>query len=202
MAFTVEDGTGLANANSYVTVEFVDEYFNDRGSDLWDGTPERKQQAIVRATDYIEKRFGRKFRGWKQSRAQGLSWPRFNAVDNSGHLYSEEDNIPRKLKMAVAEYALRAILQGELAPDPGLPVDGQSFDSTITAPSQNLQTRISQTTEKVGPLSTTVTYQDKSAAGIPKSSLVDSSLIPEYPAADMLLEELIANTLSRKLTRG
>lgn len=195
MAFTVEDGTGLDNANSYVTLAYVNEYHADRGNDLWAGTDVKKQQAIIRATDYVEKRFSTMFKGVKQSRSQALSWPRFNAVDNSGHLFSEEDNIPRKLKMAIAEYALRALKQGELSPDPGLPVAGQSNDSSITPPAQNLQGRVVSVNKKLGPISTSTNYQ-------PLADYDESWMLPAYPAADMMLRELCVSQRGGKIVRG
>lgn len=195
MSLTVENGTGLETANSYVSVEYVNTYHSDRGNNLWAGSDAKKEQAIIRATDYIEKRFATRFRGTKQSRRQALSWPRFNAIDNSGFLFSEEDNIPRKLKMAVAEYALRALKQGELAPDPGLPVAGQSNDTDIVAPAQNLQSRVTSVSKKVGPIQTTTQYQ-------PAPDYSADVILPAYPAADMLLREMLISPRSGKLVRG
>lgn len=37
MAFVVEDGSGIANANAYITVAYADEYFSDRGNADWAG---------------------------------------------------------------------------------------------------------------------------------------------------------------------
>ena len=51
----VEDGTGLANANAYVSVEFADEYFSARGNQTWVGLGSAdKEAAIIKATDYLE----------------------------------------------------------------------------------------------------------------------------------------------------
>ena len=50
-----EDGTGLANANAYVSVEFADEYFSARGNQAWAGLGSAdKEAAILKATDYLE----------------------------------------------------------------------------------------------------------------------------------------------------
>ena len=50
-----EDGTGLANANAYVSVEFADEYFSARGNQTWAGLGSAdKEAAIIKATDYLE----------------------------------------------------------------------------------------------------------------------------------------------------
>lgn len=63
MTFIVEDGSGIVNANALVSETFVDTYFLDRGITTWTGVAAIKQQAIIKATDYIKKRFGLRFRG-------------------------------------------------------------------------------------------------------------------------------------------
>lgn len=204
MALVIEDGTGVENADSYVTITYVNDYHTARGATKWTGADSLKEQCIRRATDYIEKRFGHRFRGVKQSRAQALSWPRFNAKDNSGFLYNEEDIIPRKLKMAVAEYALRALLQGELAPDPGLPVAGQNNATGSTPPSASYLGKVMAKTETVGPISTSTQYQTSAYGNSPTKGggLVSSDIIPEYPAADLLMAELLTSNLARQIRRG
>lgn len=133
MAFVVEDGTGLANANSYVSVADADAYFADRGITAWTGSSTVKEQALIRATDFIETVYGRRFRGSVVTDTQALSFPRY---------ITGEDEIPSDLKKATCEYALRA-LSASLLPDPssdatGLPLMGKT---TI-----------------VGPIETTVRY--------------------------------------------
>jgi hypothetical protein len=113
MAFTVEDGTGVVGANSYATVAFADAYFAERGNDVWSAITDDadKESYLIRATDYIENFFGRRFIGEMVATDQALSWPRTCA---SPYL---ETAIPLRLLKATAEYALRAI-DGPLAPDP------------------------------------------------------------------------------------
>lgn len=111
MAFTVEDGTGVADANSYAALDFANDYFTERAVAGWTGADDVKQAALIRATDYIEGRFGQRFIGDKVDAAQSLSWPRTDAGDYG------EDEVPIKLQRATCEYALRA-LTAALAPDP------------------------------------------------------------------------------------
>ena len=73
MAFVVEDGTGLENANSFCSVAFADSYFSDRGIAAWTGSNTVKEQALVRATDYISNRFT--FRRDPYSEEQALPFP-------------------------------------------------------------------------------------------------------------------------------
>lgn len=119
MAFTVEDGTGVAGANSYVTLEFANDYFTERAVTAWTGADGVKQSALIRATDYIEGRFGARFIGTPTTDTQGLHFPVSDVSDYA------EDEIPIKLKRAQCEYALRA-LTAELAPDPTVDESGVS----------------------------------------------------------------------------
>ena len=192
--FTVDDGTGLTGSNSYVSVSDTDDYHTGRGNTSWtDGS----------TTDYVDKRFGSKYRGWRRSTTQALQWPRTDAEDDAGYLWS---GIPTKLKQAVAEYALRALGVHELSPDPLSPVPSQSH---LVGTTRDLSAsgEISSKTEKIGPIEETTEYRDVqasvTAAGLnTKSSLVSDYNIPEYPAADMLLDELIGSAVSRRVVRG
>jgi hypothetical protein len=108
MAFTVEDGTGLAAANAYISVAEGDDYFTDRGGNaIWTASPTGvKQAGIIKATDYIETRFGHRFLGSLLITTQALSFPRQYLYDRYGNLI---EGLPRQLKHACAEYAVRAI---------------------------------------------------------------------------------------------
>lgn len=136
MAFVPEDGTGLENANSYVDVAFADEYFADRGIAAWTGSDTVKQQALIRATDYVENRFN--FKDAPFSEDQALHFP---TLDYETGLVAE---MPVNLKKAVCEYALRA-LTATLAPDPTVDDTGG---------------RVIAKTEKVGPLEESTQYSE------------------------------------------
>ena len=120
MAFTVETGEGVAGANSYLTIAEFETHHLDR-QQITSGTefddPDT-QAGLILATDYIDKRFGRRFRGYRRTQAQSLEWPRVDAYDNDDFAF---DRIPELLKKATAEYALIALrLERNLAPIPGL----------------------------------------------------------------------------------
>ncbi len=207
MTFTAEDGTGIEAANGYASVAYVDEYHTDRGNTKWTGSSGVKQAAIIRASDYIDKRFGRKFRGYRNTKAQGLEWPRTNAVDNDGFYWSME--VPKQLKKACAEYALRALLLGELSPDPYSPVPGMNNATGSTVNTSIVTGEINKVKKKVGPIETEIGYRTSSEIAasmkgqIPsKSSVVSAYNIPEYPAADLFIEELLMSSNSRKLELG
>lgn len=67
MAFTIETGAGVPNANAYAPVAFVDAYLLERSrntENAWASqSATRKQQAIVVATGYIDTRWGPRFKG-------------------------------------------------------------------------------------------------------------------------------------------
>jgi len=94
MAFVVETGNGDPTANAYADVAYVDTYHSDRGHVLWTGSNSVKQACIIRATDYIDKRFGKKFRGTRLQKSQSLEWPRLGAFDDDGFLLNDLDLIP------------------------------------------------------------------------------------------------------------
>jgi hypothetical protein len=172
MAFLVEDGYGLASANAYATVEFVDEYHTDRNNTSWpsvaaspaspDENLEAKQAAIVRASAIIDARYRAKFPGTrKNGRSQGLEWPRSDAEDTYDQVIPDTE-VPIEVQQATAEAAIREYLSpGSLAPD---------FVSSQKVVS-----------ERVGALA--VTYSDKqttsgSEAVTPIISIIDGILAP------------------------
>lgn len=199
MAFTPETGVGLAGANSYINVQQFKDHFNDRGKDVSAITDPQIQAAAIKASDYIDKRFGRRFLGLRKQKTQGLEWPRGDAWDLDGYIL---DGLPAQLVKACAEYALRAHTLGILAPDPALPFttrDATGGAAVVTA-GQVISKR-----EKVGPIEEENKFADTSSSSnrvSTGSSLVDGLFIPPYPEADMWLEELLKSAVSRDVYRG
>lgn len=109
MSFIVENGYGISDANSYVTVRFADDFLAYRTDFDWSTrTIEQKQAALVQATAYVDARYGRLFAGRVATPMQALAWPRQAA----GY-----DGLPVVLKRAVALYAAYAAVS-PLAPAP------------------------------------------------------------------------------------
>ena len=206
MPFTVETGTGDPDANAYITLAFANDYHLIRGNSKWAGSDTVKQAAIIRATDYIDKRFGKRFRGTRRQKDQALEWPRLSAYDDDDFYYTGIDIVPRKLQQGCAEYALRALLLGELAPDvpSSVPAQrnemGEETETTVTTG------EVVSKTEKIGPIEESTTYAprgqtiDRSRSQV--SELVSTLSIPEYPAADLLLQELLRSGNARTIVRG
>lgn len=163
MAFTVEDGTGVVDANSYAALAEADAYFSERGVSTWTGTDDNKKVWLIRATDYIELRFSSRFKGAKEfpDAPQGLSFPRTGITGYEG--------VPVCLKRATFEYALRAIA-GPLAPDLPFETNGLQLTGKKT---------------KVGPIETDFQYKQTGAGSIVPA-------FRPYPAADTHLRPLLA----------
>ena len=107
---TVEDGTGLEDSDSYVSLDFADEYFSARGVSEWASLDdEKKEQSLVRAPDFIDGIF--QWYGKREFESQALRFPRVGIRDYEG---AEVSGIPLCLKQAVCEAALLASKGTEL----------------------------------------------------------------------------------------
>jgi len=94
----VEDGTIVANANSYVSTATLATYASDRGVTIT-GTQE---DLLIKAMDYIE---SLNFIGLQLTEDQALSWPRSGARKKKIYWY-DTDEIPADLIDALCETAL------------------------------------------------------------------------------------------------
>ena len=133
MAVIKEDGSIVANANSYADVADADAYQDDRGRAAWAAaTTEVKEAALVRATEYIEGRFALRFVGEPLGDVQTLSWPRSSAVyPRTGNAFPN-DEVPADIVTATILYADQVIGPGddletmtELSINPELDDSGQ-----------------------------------------------------------------------------
>ncbi len=176
MTFTVETGEGLYNANAYVTVAAFKTYHKDRSNSIGTAGSSQIQDAIVKATDYMDRRFRDRFIGVRKERdrstnavtpAQRLEWPRCGAYDNSGALINA-DTVPIEIEEACFEYGIRA-LSAELAPDPEV----SDSNSLIT-----------RTFQKVGPIEDEVEYSENT---VPFK-------FRDYPETDAILSGLLKPT--------
>ena len=98
----VENGTGLPNADSYVSIEFADSYFSARGVSEWETlTQTKKEQALIKGTDFIDSIY--QWYGQKATTIQSLRFPRVNLRDYEGQ---EVVGVPNCLKQAVCDASL------------------------------------------------------------------------------------------------
>ena len=108
MAFIVEDGTNVADANSYVTVEYADAYLAFKSNDTaWqEQDTVDKQDYLCWATRLLDQRANFEGRPTYRSDtvAQALRWPRTGVLDRDGFLLAP-DAIPAPIKAATVEIA-------------------------------------------------------------------------------------------------
>lgn len=99
--FIVEDGTGFSNSNALASVEFVDNYHAERGNVAWANLElEKKQQLIIKATDYFVGIYAAVLLGVPLFSNQALPYPRTVNRVNVGN--------PVGIQQAIAELALVA----------------------------------------------------------------------------------------------
>lgn len=112
MALIVEDGSIVANANTYVSDQDYQNYANQRGLTIGSDSVAREAQ-LIRAMDYIEKHRAQ-FKGRKVSSTQSLQWPRNGVyIDNDPFA---GDAIPTELKNAQIEAAVATANGVDLLP--------------------------------------------------------------------------------------
>lgn len=198
MAFIVEDGTVVANANAYVTVAdfrawHVDRGITAAGVDTGAYGQLLVEAAIIKATDYVDKRFAMKFKGWKRTRDQSLEWPRINVFDKSDY-WIDTNTIPVLLKRAIFEYAFLALKYIVLLPNPALTFATRDDDGTVTTAQGGALIR---DRSKVGPIEEEKWFADMSKiivntrAAAAFNDMVSAINLPEYPVADLWLAQLV-----------
>lgn len=104
MALIVEDGSGVAGANSYVSVADAKVWAGARGLTLPSADADI-EKLIVKAMDLVES-YRSRFSGSKTDSAQALQWPRTGASLDGAEL--DDDVIPTELKSAVYQLAFEA----------------------------------------------------------------------------------------------
>jgi hypothetical protein len=117
MAIVVEDGNGLADSVAYVSIATVVAFATSRGLSFSSSTTSQ-EAAIVRATAYIDARYGSVFSGTAlKGRTQALRWPRLNAIDIEGNSIAS-NAVPREIAAATSEAAIRELASpNSLSPD-------------------------------------------------------------------------------------
>ena len=107
MSLITEDGSGLSNAESYISVANADTRHSNNGNTDWALlSTSDKEAALRRATQFIEQRYRDRWQGYRVSRDQGLSWPRYYVwVDG---FPVDSTVVPADVGSACADLALKA----------------------------------------------------------------------------------------------
>lgn len=116
--FTVEDGTGLATANSYISEADADQYNDDHeGNATWTAASQAaKEKALRLATQYLDAVYGPRWKGARHEELQALDWPRDGADD--GEYSIDNDVLPQPLLDACVELAIKSAGGTSLIADP------------------------------------------------------------------------------------
>lgn len=116
-----ETGSGLASANTFVTLASATSYHANRGNLSWAAvTTETQKAALIQSSFYLTD--GYNWRGYTSTTGQALAWPR-QGTEPPWPLYNIEiadgvvangyeigtDEVPTVVKRATYELALRAI---------------------------------------------------------------------------------------------
>jgi hypothetical protein len=133
-----EDGTGLANANSYASAADGDAYHDGHlYATVWtSATTPNKEKALVFASRVIDSQY--RFNGVRATTTQALQWPRSDcpdpdaAPDSTGVGLFASDVIPTVLINATCEMA-RALLATDRTGAP----PGEGIDTTQTSASSS-----------------------------------------------------------------
>ena len=133
MALVVEDGTGKADANSYLSAEDATAYltvYATAGNLVTWTASAAKDAALMVATQYLDNEFAGQWRGVRTNETQALAWPRDGVEDDDG-FGVDDDAVPQKLQDACAELALRVVLGDSLHPVETSPGAVQSESITV-----------------------------------------------------------------------
>jgi hypothetical protein len=105
VALSVEDGSGMANADAYVSLADALTYFTGHGSPaVWTAATEAQKESAIRyATLWIDGRY--QWPGTIVSSSQALAWPRSGVIDGEGRSVAS-DSLPARLVQATCEAAL------------------------------------------------------------------------------------------------
>lgn len=153
----VEDGSNVANANSFVSITEVRDYCTARGATL----PNQDDDLaifVIKACDYLEAQANR-FQGNVANEGQALQWPRTGVYVGSSETELASNVIPKQLKSAQCS-AVLALNEGvDIMPN-------YSASNFVTE-------------ETVGPITTK--YADPTKVGIvPTLTSVEALLQPLF----------------------
>jgi hypothetical protein len=134
--------TATGTENSYCTLAQADSYHDAMGHPAawFDATVEAKQEALRRASQFLDLKFGTLWMGVRATATQLLDWPRTGAVDRDGRAIV---GVPVRIVQATCEMALRHVQ----SPSTAFLQDVAAGSGTVTSDSVT-----------IGPLSTSKSY--------------------------------------------
>lgn len=115
MALVVETGAGLADAESYCSVESANSRHAAFGNAAWDDLSDgQKEIALRKATAKMTQDYRQRWKGERRTATQALDWPRYGVRVDC--IYLANDAVPAEIVNACADLALKAASE-DLTPD-------------------------------------------------------------------------------------
>jgi len=152
MAITVENGSGLTDSDSYVSVADADAYIGTymRNSSDWSGSSTAAREGYLKeATQILDVLYARRWAGTRLKELQALAFPREGAYDHDGYTF-DATIVPLKVKHATVELAWRALQVGG--------EDTTTGDSTKLVPDTAVGGNISSEEVAAGSVRSKTTY--------------------------------------------
>jgi len=110
MAIVVEDGTGVANAETYISVADFKAYCTAQGLDYSAYDDDTLiEQALRRATQFLVDNYRFRWKGWRVSSSQALDWPRYEVWIEDTASFLDNDIVPADVVKATAECCFREL---------------------------------------------------------------------------------------------
>lgn len=138
MTLTVEDGTIVSGANSYVSLANAQTYWGNWGYSLTDITTGQQTAALIQAAYALDKVFGRFYIGTPAKNSpQALCWPRqYQADSHTLVQITDSTGADAKLLVRIIDGALADVYVVEGGQDytsPTLNIYGSGHGATATA---------------------------------------------------------------------
>jgi H2-forming N5,N10-methylenetetrahydromethanopterin dehydrogenase-like enzyme len=98
MSLIIEDGTGIPDADAYISIPYVSQYFRGERLEAWETlTVDKQEDAIISATRYVDTAY--EWLGTQKTLEQGLQWPRDGVTVGKFEIIG----VPKAVKQATAE---------------------------------------------------------------------------------------------------
>ena len=129
ISITVEDGSEVAGANSYLSLAAADTYHEAViESAVWDeATTDEKNRALVQATRVLGTQY--RWKGCRTTSTQPLAWPRKTMVYDGVGI--DDDVIPQVLKDAQAEIARELLVTDGFVVRPESAAGGDALKNLV-----------------------------------------------------------------------
>ena len=129
MSLTIEDGTGVAGANSYVTADEFRAYADARGlAASFSSDDTTLEPYLIDAVDIIES-YRARFQGVKTDSDNPLQFPRSGVFIDGTEI--DDDVIPQELTNAQCQYALESLNGNSLMPNRLVADSGAVVEETV-----------------------------------------------------------------------